>query len=319
MRFFSGELDGKKARDLVDGMDNTLDNFTDRLEQISRILEGTKFFEMYFEDYFPRELSQDDFLSIDDNICMLLENYGSYLINSRDLDRDEGDNYKIYYDETEFRRALKKSFPLSKMDLIPFYVDKDKNYKVAKDQKILTKDLKRDDELGVVLREYQNYIDNLELTGTPLRRMNRIKGEIQRDMIISKDQLLGVFGYELDGMNETESPDYSKIDFTNHNHLKGMSVDYGKTENIWVDGLLRMGYNGDLQNDFQCIIYDLNKIVEQTKFSRDEYRALRLFRRGYNGSEIADELQCTRQWSNKLINNAVKKIANKAKELQFHC
>src|SRR5699024_7692377 len=165
LRFFRGELDGKKARDLVDGMDNTLDNFTDRLEQINRTLEGTKFFEIYFEDYFPKELSQDDFLSIDDNICMLLENYGSYLINSRDLDRD--------------------------------------------------------DELGVVLREYQNYIDNLELTGTPLRRMNRIKGEIQRDMIISKDQLLGVFGYELDGMNETESPDYSKIDFTNHNHLKG--------------------------------------------------------------------------------------------------
>src|SRR5699024_11920686 len=91
------------------------------------------------------------------------------------------------------RRTLKKSIPLSKMDLIPFYVDKDKNYKIAKDQKILTKDLKRDDELAVVLREYQNYIDNLELTGTPLRRMNRIKGEIQRDMIISKDQLLGVF------------------------------------------------------------------------------------------------------------------------------
>src|SRR5699024_12140201 len=105
------------------------------------------------------------------------------------------------------------------MYLIPFYVDKDNNYKVVKDQKILTKDIKRDDELGVVIREYQNYIDNLELTCTPLRRMNRIKGEIQREMIISKEQLLGVFGYELDGMNETESPDYSKIDFTNHNHL----------------------------------------------------------------------------------------------------
>ena len=319
MRFFSGELDGKKARDLANIMDNSVDKYEDRLKIINDALEGTTFFEEYFDEMFPKELNQDDFLSQDDNICMMLENYGSYLINSRDIKEDETTPYKIYYDEYSFQRALRKSVSVDTLDSIPFFVNKDSNYKVAKDQKITKEDLKRDDILGGVLRDYQNYLDLIEMQSNKLKGKNRIKGEIQRDMIICKDQLLGVFGYQLDNMSESSDPDYSKIDFSNFTHLKGRSVSFNDKEPIWVDGLLRISYNGDLQNDFQCILYDLEKLIEKTPLTKREKQALKLYRKGYEGVEIAKRLKISDSRVYQLIDNAIHRIANKAKDLKFSC
>jgi len=319
VRFFSGELDNLTVRDLVRVMDNSVDKFEDRNNIIREAVEGNNFFSLYFDTMYPKELSQDDVLSIDDNVCQLLERYGSYLINSRDLDRGRSDEYTIYYDENEFQRALRRSVPIEESDRIPFFVNKDNNYKKAKDQKITSKDLSRDCFLGRVLRDYQKYIDTLNTLEIPLMTKNRIKGDVQRDMIISKDQLLGVFGYKLDNTNETTCPDYSFIDFTNPQHLKGMSVDYGKAKRVWADGLLRMKYSGDLQSDFQCILYDLDKLIEKTPLTPYEQQVLSLYRKGYTGKEIGDINKVGTRTSNDTIDRAINKITKKAKELGFKC
>ena len=316
---FLASIDGVTANELNRVMDRTLDNYEERKKCIGNTLEGTSFFEEYFTDYYNVNASQNDYLSLENNVCKVLENYASYLLNSKDIDDEESQQYKFYYDESEFMRAINKDIKYDDkgQEVIDFLLANQSNYKKAKDQKITAADLNRNDVVGEVLRDYKSYIDTLDNSDMQAYRRNRIKGEVQRDMILAKDALLRVHGYNLRYFSESTKPNLEVFDFVDFNQLKGYSVDGVDPHYSKVDGLLRMKFNGDFQNDFQCILYDLDILIEKTKLTDRERECLNYFRNGLTNVKIGDIINITSQSVGQSIDSAIKKVNKKAFELQW--
>lgn len=320
---FLASIDGVTANELNRVMDRTLDNYEERKKCIEETLEGTTFFEEYFTDYYNVNASQNDYLSLENNVCKVLENYGSYLLNSKDIDDEETEVYKFYYDESEFMRAINKDVKYDDKgpEVIDFLLANQSNYKKAKDQKITAADLRRNDYLGEVLRDYQTYIDVLNNGNMQAYRRNRLKGEVQRDMILAKDALLKVHGYSLRYFSESTKPNLELFDFADFNQLKGYSLrvpeDIKDKNHSNVDGLLRMKFNGDFQNDFQCILYDLEILIEKTKLTEREKECLNYFRNGLTNIKISDILNIDKSVVSRNIDRAIKKVNQKAFELKW--
>ena len=316
---FLASIDGVTANELNRVMDRTLDNYEERKKCIEETLEGTTFFEEYFTDYYNVNASQNDYLSLENNVCKVLENYASYLLNSKDIDDEESQQYKFYYDETAFRRAVNKDMKYDEKgpEVIDFLLANQSNYKKAKDQKITSSDLKRNDYLGDVLRDYQTYIDVLNNSNMQAYKRNRLKGEVQRDMILSKDALLRVHGYHLRYFSESTKPNLELFDFADFNQLKGYTVEGVDPHYTKVDGLLRMRFNGDFQDDFQCILYDLDILIEKTKLTERERECLNYFRNGLTNVKIGDIIGVDEKSIRRSIDSAIKKVNKKAFELQW--
>ena len=316
---FLASIDGTTANELNRVMDRTLDNYEERKKCIESTLEGTTFFEEYFTDYYNVNASQNDYLSLENNVCKVLENYASYLLNSKDIDDEESQQYKFYYDETAFRRAINKDMKYDDKspEVIDFLLANQSNYKKAKDQKITSSDLKRNDYLGDVLRDYQTYIDVLNNSNMQAYKRNRLKGEVQRDMILSKDALLRVHGYQLRYFSESTRPNLEVFDFADFNQLKGYTVEGVNPHYTKVDGLLKMKFNGDFQYDFQCILYDLDILIEKTKLTERERECLNYFRNGLTNTKISDILGVDHSVISRNIDRAIKKVNKKAFELQW--
>ena len=244
--FFSGTLDNTNIEELSKIMDRNLSSYKERYEHINGVLEDTLFFIEYFDDYYNVEKNKDEPLALDDNVCQLLENYGSYLLNAHDVEREEETKYKFYYNERDFQRALRKEINYeagATDEVIDFLLDSQDNFKKSKEQKIFQKDLNREDFLGSVLRDYNRYIEILNESSLPLFRKNKLKGEIQRDMLLAKDQLLGVHGYKLRYFSESTQPSLEVIDFSNKKHLEGFSLDDKDKNKRAVKGLLDLKFN----------------------------------------------------------------------------
>ena len=316
---FLASIDGVTANELNRVMDRTLDNYEERKACIENTLEGTSFFEEYFTNYYNVNASQNDYLSLENNVCKVLENYASYLLNSKDIEDEESQQYKFYYDESTFRRAVNKDMKYDEKgpEVIDFLLANQSNYKKAKDQKITSSDLKRNDYLGDVLRDYQTYIDVLNNSNMQAYRRNRLKGEIQRDMILSKDALLRVHGYQLRYFSESTKPNLELFDFADFNQLKGYTVEGVDPHYTKVDGLLKMKFNGDFQYDFQCILYDLDILIEKTKLTERERECLNYFRNGLTNVKTADILNVDEKSIRRSIDSAIKKVNKKAFELQW--
>ena len=316
---FLASIDGVTANELNRVMDRTLDNYEERKKCIESTLEGTSFFEEYFTDYYNVNASQNDYLSLENNVCKVLENYASYLLNSKDIDDEESQQYKFYYDESTFRRAVNKDMKYDDKspEVIDFLLANQSNYKKAKDQKITSSDLKRNDYLGDVLRDYQTYIDVLNNSNMQAYKRNRLKGEVQRDMILSKDALLRVHGYQLRYFSESTKPNLELFDFADFNQLKGYTVEGVDPHYTKVDGLLRMKFNGDFQNDFQCILYDLDILIKKTKLTERERECLNYFRNGLTNVKIGDIIGVDEKSIRRSIDSAIKKVNKKAFELQW--
>ena len=316
---FLASIDGVTANELNRVMDRTLDNYDERKACIEDALEGTSFFEEYFTNYYNVNASQNDYLSLENNVCKVLENYASYLLNSKDIDDEESQQYKFYYDESTFRRAVNKDMKYDDKspEVIDFLLANQSNYKKAKDQKITSSDLKRNDYLGDVLRDYQTYIDVLNNSNMQAYKRNRLKGEVQRDMILSKDALLRVHGYQLRYFSESTRPNLEVFDFADFNQLKGYTVEGVNPHYTKVDGLLKMKFNGDFQYDFQCILYDLDILIEKTKLTERERECLNYFRNGLTNTKTGDIIGISKQAVNQFIDSAIKKVNKKAFELQW--
>ena len=138
-------------------------------------------------------------------------------------------------------------------------------------------------------------------------------------MILVKDY--GVHGYNLRYFSESTAPNLEVIDFVDFNQLKGYSLkvpEQIKDKNYSsVDGLLKMKFNGDFQNDFQCILYDLDVLVSNTKLTDRERECLEYFRNGLTNVKISDILNNSPQVCGRTIDRAVKKINEHAYKIQW--
>lgn len=284
----------------------------DRRVIVDEILE-TGYYHDYFDNSFKVALNSTDALSEHDNTVNSLERLANYLLNSDEVKEEKKSDdfeYKFYSDEEAFNKAINKEPKLDGMggsvekeNVIHFLKKENKNHKKSKDQVITRKDLDRDDELGHVLRSYTDYLEKVtqELDNHKESKLSRFKlseisGSVRQDMIMSKDMLLGVFGYKTNA-EESTVVDWEQIDFTNRKHAKAMLS-------------LETGRRAD--EELMYIVEDFNKLVKLAKPTKVQKEIIKLLRENMNVTDIGNELNLSRQNVSKNIDMLVVRICRLA-------
>lgn len=306
----------------VNELNKQIDYNKTKLDDRKKIVENilnSGFYEEYMDNYFKVNLSADDELSEKNYVCNSLERLANYLLNSDEIKEEkksEKFKYKFYADEEAFNKAVNKEpkldgianvngIEVEKENVIHFLKRGNRNYKMSKTQTITKKDLRRDDELGRILREYADYLEkitqelnNLENSKLSRFQLSRISGSVKNDMILAKDILLGVFGYKTNAEESTKI-DWDQIDFTNHVHVRALLY-------------MRPGSRADM--DLKFIIDDFVKLLEKAKPTKLQRQIIELLRENKRITEIGEELNITKQRVNKNIDMLVKRICKIAKQ-----
>lgn len=255
-----------------------------------------------------------------------LESVGAQGVQ-RSLSQEPSIKYEFYTDENNFRKSLNRDMSIEGMSgngatehVIDFLLNIGSNFKKSKDQTITSKDLNRTDFLGSVLRDYQTYLEflrNIPKDSPNYKRfvVDRIKGSVKQDMIDAKDGLLRVHGYNLRYFSESTEPYYDAINLGDPEQLVGFKDDNQPKGEITVKGLLYMKFNGDFQNDFQCILYDLEKLIDRTPLTDKQRSVILMIRDGYSNFDIAQELSIDKSnIKTKYIEPSAKKIAEQVRK-----
>lgn len=299
--FFRGELDGKNIRDFQK-MDYSLDSLEERKKYVSDLLDGSNYFQQYFDNHFKVALNAGDPTSEDINICNVLENMANYLLNSEDVKEEDRRNKPVYVfhkSNEKFEKKIERetvtvnnangcSNIVDEENVIHAMLAKKTNSRLPKVQTIKKSDLVEDSECGRILREYQQFLDhvNVKLKEKPdklWRYYSKAKAQIQDDMVNVKDSLKGVWGYN-SKISESSKPDLDVFDFTDYDTVKYMiSVDepsFDFNYEMWIvwKDFNEIVKNANLTIEENAIFYCLQnqwKIIEISEYFELDYDRIR--------------------------------------------
>ena len=90
---FTGLIEGKNITQIK--LDYSVEGIQNRIKEVEKILkEYDKFLQEYFDNYFLTAVSKYDELSLNNNICLRLENIADYILNQ--VPKEEKLQYKFY-------------------------------------------------------------------------------------------------------------------------------------------------------------------------------------------------------------------------------
>lgn len=322
---FTAKINGKSIFDIMKKLDYKKTSLEERQEVVKEIFKDEEFFTEYFSTYFKVNINTNDYLSENINVCKALQQLSSYILDSDEVkqkEEEEKSKYVFYTDEDKFQKRLNAENSIEGVtgasgeetsNIIHFLKSSERNEKIVKDVSVTPKDFKRDDDLGKVLREYQPLlvylVDELRKPESKENRfiISRVKGSIQDDMNVSKQQILGVFGNH---MNPKESTKYNVdvFDFTNPLHLKGGIVETESGERIRAKGLLYLTPSNDYNDDFNLVLLDLQKVIDKANLTHLEKLVLAQLRKGITYKDIAQNTNVSMQKVQRAFNNVVKKV-----------
>ena len=316
-----------------------IDNLEDRMKCVDIALaHGDKFYQEYFDKYCDPAITNSDMLLSESNVVQSLESMANYILAKDDEYNKTESSY--FVSDHELDRKMRKenefdntgtSLIVGKDETVSIYEEarSNQNFKKSKTQTIKPSDFERDDELGSILRDYNTFINLIsnytkkdKVTGETkkidkkanLYTYSRQHSSIKDDMIICKDSMMKTHGYNLKYFSESTQPDYDRIDLTNVDHLLGSEVEY-KDTTIKSDGLLSFTPSDDYQDDFNCIVVDLQNLIDKTDLDEFELNVLELHRSGMRVYNISQELNTYSDKVTRAINRIAKKVSQKAKEL----
>ena len=322
---FNATLDGVTVYDLIKKIDYSKTKLEDRKKVIEDILNSTNFYQEYFDNYYNPSLSPHDSLAHENNVCRSLEIMATYLLNSDEVKEEKKKSkYTFFTDDDYLDEKINKEETIGliqdredideKKSSIYFFRQDKPNYKKDKKQKITAADLKRDDWLGEILRDYNAFLvyitNKLKENDPNINRylLTRTKGQIEKDMIYCKDALLGVFGYKLRNSSESTKYDVDVFNFTNPNHLKGFIIKDKDGKKRYVKGLLYIKPEFDPNDDFSYVLLDLEETIKKANLTKREWYILNELRNGATKTEIAERLNVTHVQVIKDLEIIVRKI-----------
>ncbi|MGG1916027.1 hypothetical protein ABFY54_28905 [Priestia megaterium] len=324
---FVGELDGTNIVELNKKVDFNKTKLEDRKKVVEDILDNTEFYHEYFDNYFKASINTTDFLSHETNICKSLDRMATYLLNSEEVKAEEDSEktqYVFHADPKYFQKKVDRENSISAVsaeneeheeNIIHFLKGEEPNHKKDKTQKITSADLEREDEVGRILSEYHSfseYVSNeLKNPDTKFNRflLTKIKGQLENDMIYTKDHLLGVWGYKLKAFSESTEYDVDVFDFTNELHLKGDVIKTESGKGIIAKGLMFFKPEFDPNNDFSFILMDLENTIAKAELTEEEQYILNETRNGSTQEEIADDLGTYQMKISRALDKIARKIA----------
>jgi DNA-binding CsgD family transcriptional regulator len=324
-RNFKGKLDGTTVHEINKKVDFKKTKLEDRKQVVENILGNTDFYSEYFDGYFKSGITSHDFLSQENNVCRSLDRMATYLLTSDEIkaeEEKEKTEYVFYSDERYFQKKVDKERSVESLtnsesndysdNVIHFLKKEEGNKILIKGQSITSEDLEREDWLGEVLRSYKPFLDLVteKLKNNEDNRfiLSRVKGQLQNDMIYSKDALLGVFGYNLKYFSQSTEYDIDVFDFTNPIHLKGDIIETESGKFVSAKGLLFLKPNFDPNDDFSFILLDLKNTIEKANLTDFEKEVLRLTQDGLTQDEIAENLETYQMKISRTIDRIVKKV-----------
>lgn len=338
--YFNAKIDGVDVYSIRSKINYNIDSYEGRVECVNRALEyGDNFYNEYFEKYCKSELSLDDNLMSDNNVVQSLEAMANYLL-AKDPEPNKAEEPYFVNEqkltrnmvrEDEFDGTSKSRMEDFESEFDSGEVRSNQNFKKLKRQKICSEDLKRNDELGEVLRDYDTF---LQLISRYTKKNNdeglRVKhpigmkaqrtvytkhqGSVKDDMIIVKDSLMKTHGYNLKNFSESTQPDYSVIDLSNVDHLLGGWVEYDSGR-VMSNGLLSFKATNDYQDDFNCIIISLENLIAQCELSEFQLEVLELYQGGMTIKAISDEFKVHHTKVERSLKNIAKKVSERALHL----
>lgn len=330
---FNGKINNQNIYEVKQNLDYKVRDLEGRKKIVDEILSdkdenGMNFFENYFDTHYKCELNQNDSLSENNNVCKTLEQMADYLLGSEEVreDRKSGEQqYRFYVDRNEYNKAQKKEESLnhkcelakaktgiagSEDTVINFLVQK-KNFKKPKKQVITKEDLQEDSFCGEVLRAYKEYdkelSEKLKAPDGKGYKLRKIKGEINLDMLYTKDTLKGVFGYkQRNALVESTCPSWEMFDWSNTQHVKAL---------IYIQN----EFTPD--DDISLLLFDLDVLIKDMVankvLSEKEYRIYHMIRIGYKNIEVANELNLARTRISNAITTITEKIVKHAKKMGY--
>lgn len=330
---FNGKINNQNVYEVKQALDYKVRDLEGRRKIVDDVLSNTdenglNFFENYFDGHYKCELNQNDSLSENNNVCKALEQMADYLLGSeevRDDRKEKKQGYRFFIDRNEYNRAMRREESMEHKcelakaktgisgseDTVINFLIQNKNFKKPKRQVITKEDLMEDSFCGEVLRAYKEYDNELsEKLKSPQGKgykLREIKGEINQDMIYTKDTLKGVFGYKLrNALMESTCPSWEMFDWTNQQHVKAL---------IYVQN----EFTPD--DDLSLLLFDLEALVEEmvseNVFSGREYAVYKMIRSGYKNIEIAKELELTRTRISNLTTTITNKIIKQAEKMGY--
>jgi hypothetical protein len=305
---FFGKINNTNPTELNKQIDYNKTKLEDRKQVVNEILDSG-FYEEYFDEFYKVNVNSSDTLSEFDNASNSLERMANYLLNSDEAKEEKKDTeYKFYNNEDDFQAAIAREAKIDNMsagqdseNVIHFLKKENRNFKKTKTQFISSKDLQRDDELGEVLRNYQAFLslvtENLKAgkdVDVSRYLLTKASGALKQDMIMSKDILLGVFGYRT---NATESTviEWDEVDYCNPEHVKA---------------LLHFDRDYDGIEDLKYIIIDFYEILDSLTLTELQQEILELIRRDKTITDIARILKVTRKTVYHNIDSVVNRVCN---------
>lgn len=336
---FTAKIEGVGVSDIKGRIDYTLDELNERMECVNDVLEyGDMFYQEYYDKHCKVDITCDDYLLSEGNVSQSLESMANYILAKDPEYNKTEDNYYIREQELIKKNNKEDEFNGTDESLIEgldvgegFQPPKNnQNFKKLKKQSIDSSDLLRTDELGSVLRDYNSFLNliskytkkHYDSEGNIIHMPGK-KAElyvytkhhsaVRDDMIICKDSLMRTHGYNLRYFSESTMPDYSKIDMTNKEHLLGSWVQYSDRK-VKSNGLLSFTPTDDYQDDFNCIIVDVQNLVDKAELTDVESEVLELYRKGLRVFQIVEELGLTKKKVEKALDRIANKVSNLAKK-----
>lgn len=316
-----------------------IDSLEDRMKCVDIALaHGNRFYQEYFDKYCDPGITNSDMLLSDSNVVQSLESMANYILAKDDEYNKTESSYFVSEHELDRKMRREDEFDNTGTSLI---VDKDEtvsiyeeaksnqNFKKSKTQTIKPSDLERNDELGSILRDYNTFINLIsnytkkdKVTGETkkinkkanLYTYSKQHSSIKDDMIICKDSLMKTHGYNLKYFSESTQPNYDMIDLTNVDHLLGGWVEYSDGK-VRSNGLLSFKPTDDYQDDFNCIIVDVQNLIDNCDLNNFQMDVISLYQEGLKPSDIERELNATRKKVRVALDIVAKKVSKKAKEL----
>lgn len=313
---FYGKIDNKGIYDYqIDKDKYKLETIEERIEYIKELLNlqyingvelnGDLFWDEIFEQknekrsHINLSPNANEDLATDSNICKLLESLGTYILQP-DSEYRKKNKLKIYNNEEEFQRALKKE--KSYIHKYGEQINEDDPMIVLKSVQNIKLVPKR-----TINKEYINEHEELQCYQDLINHLNEIQKnkELQNNINkkLNQNKNEGWFKYKCDYMKSSLRSDMEYVQ-NSYNSLfipKKLLKDNGSVTWDCLDvldtthvkpllQLYREKEEYDFTSDIDCILYDLGQVLKKVKFTDKQKEVLDLWMKGMTVKNIAKEL-----------------------------
>lgn len=331
---FYGKINGKSINDYkIDNDKYSLETVEERIEYIKELLDieeidGIQFPDKFWEEVFEQKNNgtshinlcpnSDTDLYSTSNICKALEGMGTYILQP-DKEFRKKEKLKIYNSEAEFQQALirekkyiKENGEVNNEEGKPFIVLKpQKNIKLAPRVSYSQKYINEHQEM----KDYQDFENHLKEVQVNEEMQNNINKKL------NSNKSKGWYKYKCDYMISSIRDDMMHV-MASYNPLfipKKLLKDNGSPNWDYFDPLdkehmkelLRLYRDKevyDFQENINCIIFDLQKVLEQVEFTPQQFKVLKMWMNGMEIKEIAKKMKRGRRTVDNILDRAINNI-----------